>query len=142
MDPGKEALYQALILDHDRSPRHFHVLNPCSHAAEAYNPLCGDRYIIYLNVESGIIRQISFDGHGCAISKASASMMTSMLSGVSIDSALALSKSFKAVLLSNKQTDDELPGDLAALTDVVSAPTRITCALLAWEATCDAIAGF
>ncbi len=134
MDPEKEELYQALILDHDQTPRHFHTLDPFSHTAEAYNPLCGDRYTIYLDLDARIIRQISFEGHGCAISKASASMMTSMLSGVSVESALALSKSFRNVLLSDNPPSDESLGDLVALTGVVSAPTRIKCALLVWEA--------
>ena len=139
MDLEKKELYQALILDHDRSPRHYRALDPCSHSTEAYNPLCGDRYTIYLDLDARIIRQISFEGHGCAISKASASMMTSMLSGASVESALALTTSFRNVLLSENRPSDESLGDLLALTGVVSAPTRIKCALLVWEATCAAI---
>ncbi|MCH8122457.1 MAG: SUF system NifU family Fe-S cluster assembly protein [Bacteroidetes bacterium] len=141
MDTEKEELYQALILDHDQAPRHFHRLDPFSHTAEAYNPLCGDRYTIYLDLNSHIIRQISFEGYGCAISKASASMMTSMLSGASFESALALFSSFRtALLIENPPSDDSL-GDLITLTGVISAPTRIKCALLPWEAACTAIQG-
>ena len=74
-------LYQELILDHSKKPCNFRVLEKTSHTAEGYNPLCGDRYTVYLNIEGGVISDISFQGAGCAISKASASMMTSSVKG-------------------------------------------------------------
>ena len=84
MDHDLRELYQQVILDHNKSPRNFKKLEPHNHFAEGYNPLCGDRIDIYIEEENGIVKDISFQGSGCAISKASASIMSSIVKGKSV----------------------------------------------------------
>jgi nitrogen fixation NifU-like protein len=126
-------LYQQVILDHSRRPRHFHVLPAANRTAEGNNPLCGDHYTIYLTVEDGVIRDISFQGSGCAISKASASMMTDELKGKSIADARRYFSLYQAMVTTGKM-DEEAMGKLCAFAGVHHFPMRVKCAILPWHA--------
>ena len=128
-------LYQEVILDHNRRPRNFHALEGASHSAEGYNPLCGDRISVELEVEGDTLRDIAFQGSGCAISKASASMMTAALKGKTVDEAAAAVEQFRAMLTEERPSDDAsaLPGRLAVLAGVREFPIRIKCATLPWH---------
>ncbi len=133
--PELDDLYQEIILDHNRRPRHYGVLKDATHRAEGYNPLCGDEVTVYVHVEGEMIRDITFDGQGCAISKASASLMTTKLRGRSITEARALMREVHALLTGPEAAapaPDEL-GDLAALAGVRKFAVRVKCATLAWR---------
>lgn len=133
-----KALYQEVILDHNRNPRNFHKIEPCSHHAEGHNPLCGDQIELYLNIEEGIITDIAFQGEGCAISTASSSMMTEAIKGKSIAEAEALFQRFHdAVTL--EEVEAEGLGSLQILMGVREYPTRVKCATLPWHALYSAI---
>ncbi len=125
-------LYQEVIIDHNRNPRNHHTLEACSHHAAGFNPLCGDEVTLYLQVDNDIITDISFKGKGCAISMASASIMTETLKGKSIKDAHALFHDFHSML-----TEEALPseglGKLSVLAGVKEYPTRIKCATLIWH---------
>ncbi|PWD85768.1 Fe-S cluster assembly sulfur transfer protein SufU [Ignatzschineria cameli] len=132
-----KALYQEVILDHNRNPRNFHKIDPCSHHAEGHNPLCGDQIEVYLNIEDGVITDIAFQGEGCAISTASSSMMTEAIKGKSIAEAEALFQRFHdAVTL---DAPGEGLGALQILTGVREYPARVKCATLPWHALYSAI---
>jgi nitrogen fixation NifU-like protein len=126
-------LYQEVILDHNRRPRNFHPLADASHRAEGYNPLCGDRLVLYLKVAGGRIEDVSFEGAGCAISKASASMMTDALKGRSIADANALFERFHRMVTTPPSQPVEDMGKLSALAGVREFPVRVKCASLAWH---------
>jgi nitrogen fixation NifU-like protein len=126
-------LYQEVILDHNRRPRNFHVLADASHSAEGYNPLCGDRLMLYLRVADGRIEDVSFQGAGCAISKASASMMTDVLKGRTIAEANALFDRFHRMVTTPPEQGVEDMGKLSSLAGVREFPIRIKCASLAWH---------
>jgi len=126
-------LYQEVILDHNRRPRNFHVLANASHSAEGYNPLCGDRLMLYLKVADGRIEDVSFQGAGCAISKASASMMTDVLKGRTIAEANALFDRFHRMVTTPPDQGVEDMGKLSSLAGVREFPIRIKCASLAWH---------
>lgn len=136
-------LYQEVILDHNRNPRNFGELERPTHQAEGYNPLCGDRYKIYIQVADGKIADVRFEGAGCAISKSSASLMTSCLKGQPITEAEQLFENFHGML--KGETDAEaLPGSackIAALQGVKEFPTRIKCATLIWHTMKSALEG-
>lgn len=126
-------LYQEVILDHNRRPRNFHAMADASHHAEGFNPLCGDRLMLYLKLDGDRIADVSFEGAGCAISKASASMMTDALKGQTIADALAMFERFHAMVTSpTDQPADEM-GKLSALAGVREFPVRVKCASLAWH---------
>jgi nitrogen fixation NifU-like protein len=126
-------LYQEVILDHNRRPRNFRALAGASHRAEGYNPLCGDRLTLYLKVADGTIEDVSFEGAGCAISKASASMMTDALKGMSVADANVLFDRFhRMVTTPPDQTVEDL-GKLSSLAGVREFPVRVKCASLAWH---------
>jgi nitrogen fixation NifU-like protein len=132
-------LYQDIILDHGRKPRNFHALAHPSHFAHGHNPLCGDRVTVYLEVEGGRIKDVSFEGRGCAISTASASLMTEVLKGKTLAEAEALFKAFHAEVTGGEvpAVDEKLQDDferLAPLEGVKAYPTRVKCATLAWHA--------
>jgi len=131
--PESEELYQAIIVDHDGSPRNFRVLPDATHSSEGYNPLCGDHYRIFVRSVDGHIEEISFVGRGCAISRASASIMTTLVRGLSHSEAESLIRRVNAFLTSGETGDVEELGDLAALRGVHRFPTRQLCALLAWS---------
>ena len=126
-------LYQEVILDHNRRPRNFHALADASHSAEGYNPLCGDRLTLYLKVADGVLTDVAFEGAGCAISKASASMMTDALKGKSIAEAQALFDRFHRMVTTPPDKPVEDLGKLSALAGVREFPVRVKCASLAWH---------
>jgi nitrogen fixation protein NifU and related proteins len=132
-------LYQEVILEHSRHPRNYRALEAANHKAEGYNPLCGDHYTVYLDLQDGSIRDISFEGTGCAISKASASMMTQSLKGKSADEAEALFGRFHD-LVTGHGSGDEV-GKLAVFAGVSEFPLRVKCATLAWHALRAALKG-
>ena len=126
-------LYQEVILDHNRQPRNFRALGDASHSAEGYNPLCGDRLTLYLKLDGETIADVSFEGAGCAISKASASMMTDALKGRSIAEANALFNRFHRMVTTPPGQAVEDMGKLSALAGVREFPVRVKCASLAWH---------
>ena len=132
---GLRELYQEVILDHNRKPRNFRRLGAPTAAAEGYNPLCGDRISVELEVEGETLRDIAFQGSGCAISKASASMMTAALKGKTVSEAAAAVEQFRAMLTDERPAADTaaLPGRLAVLEGVREFPIRIKCATLPWH---------
>lgn len=125
-------LYQEVIFDHNRHPRNFHKLEDANRVAEGFNPLCGDRLTVYLKVENGIIRDVSFEGKGCAISTASASLMTENLKGKTEAEAEKLFEAFHATV-TGKGTSTAPLGKLSVLTGVREYPARVKCATLAWH---------
>jgi nitrogen fixation NifU-like protein len=150
--PGLEDLYREIILDHYRNPRNRGELDtPPAHRAEGFNPLCGDEVVLYVDVDSGVIRDLKVGGQGCSISQSSASMMSAAVKGKTIDDARALTRAFKALMSIHESrldgegdgdgsgTDTPVPdpeiklGDLEALQGVVKFPVRIKCATLSWN---------
>lgn len=134
-----DELYQQTILEYNREPRNFRTLEKATHVAHGLNPLCGDDYYIYLRVEDGVVQEASFDGHGCAISKASASMMTLELKGKTIEEARALFSRFHELLTESSEQNDL--GRLNVFSGVWKYPERVKCASLAWHAMDSALSG-
>jgi len=132
-------LYQEVIIDHGRRPRNFGPLADANRTAEGFNPLCGDRLTLYLKVEDGVIRAARFDGAGCAISTASASLMTEALTGRTEAEAEALFAAFHGLVTDGPGAADL--GKLAVLAGVRAYPSRIKCATLAWHTLHAALAG-
>ena len=126
-------LYQEVILDHNRRPRNFRVLENATHQAEGYNPLCGDRLSLFLALDGDVITDVGFQGSGCAISKASASLMTDRLKGSSVAEARALFGRFHTMVTTPPDVEVEDLGKLSALAGVREFPVRIKCASLAWH---------
>jgi nitrogen fixation NifU-like protein len=126
-------LYQEVILDHNRRPRNFHALAGASHSAEGYNPLCGDRLTLYLDVEADVITDAAFEGAGCAISKASASLMTDAIKGRTVAEARALFERFHRMVTTPPGEAVEELGKLSVLGGVREFPVRVKCASLAWH---------
>ena len=128
-------LYQEVILDHNKSPRNFRKIATANRKIEGYNPLCGDHYTIYLQLENGVIKDISFEGAGCAISKASASVMTSLVKGKTKKDADELFARFHSLVTAGVDgvEDMETLGKLAAFSGVSEFPARVKCASLAWH---------
>jgi nitrogen fixation NifU-like protein len=126
-------LYQEVILDHNRRPRNFHALADASHTAEGYNPLCGDRLTLYLKLAGETIEDVAFEGAGCAISKASASMMTDALKGRTVAEAHALFERFHRMVTTPPDQAVEDMGKLSSLAGVREFPVRVKCASLAWH---------
>jgi nitrogen fixation protein NifU and related proteins len=131
-----DELYQEVILDHNKSPRNFREIVDANHRSEGYNPLCGDHVTVYVNLADGVIRDISFKGSGCAISKASASMMTTELKGKSEAEAERVFDTVHKMLtgeMSVEESDLERLGKLKILSGVCKFPARVKCASLAWH---------
>lgn len=126
-------LYQEVILEHSKHPRNFRAMETANRTAEGYNPLCGDHYTIFLDIAGDAIQDISFQGSGCAISKASASMMSQMLKSKTTAQAEELFDKFHKVVTGAQTNDSEGLGKLAVFAGVASFPTRIKCATLAWH---------
>ena len=128
-------LYQEVILDHNKRPRNFRILEGSNRHAEGYNPLCGDQITVYLKLEDGIIQDVSFQGTGCAISKASASMMTAGLKGKTSAEAEALFNRFHQMVTGtgDRAADPAELGKLAVFAGVREFPVRVKCATLAWH---------
>ena len=136
-----DELYQATILEYNREPRNFHEMEHATHVAHGVNPLCGDDYWVYLNVdENDVIQEASFKGHGCAISKASASMMTLDLVGKTLSEAQTLFEKFHRMVTEGQETSADL-GKLNVFSGVWKYPERVKCAALAWRALESAISG-
>lgn len=126
-------LYQEVILDHSKSPRNFHAMSGATHSAEGYNPLCGDKVTIYVDVEDDVVKSVSFKGQGCAISTASASLLTESLVGKSVQQAQELFDRIHELMTGES---DEMPdelGKLAVFSGVRDYPMRVKCATLAWH---------
>jgi nitrogen fixation NifU-like protein len=134
-------LYQEVILDHNRRPRNFRALAAASHTAEGYNPLCGDRLTLYLKLTGETIEDMSFEGAGCAISKASASMMTDALKGRTVAEADALFVRFHRMVTTPPDQSVEDMGKLSSLAGVREFPIRVKCASLAWHTLKAAMSG-
>jgi len=136
-------LYQEIVMDHNRHPRNFRELHGDVSSAEGFNPLCGDEVKIYIRLQDEQISDISFQGSGCAISKASASMLTDTLNGMTIKEAMETFKSFRNMLIrpSENRINNDLPGDLDVLSGVSQYPARVKCAVLAWHTLDSALHG-
>jgi nitrogen fixation NifU-like protein len=128
-------LYQEVILEHSKAPRNYRELKGAAYKAEGYNPLCGDRFTVYLEMDGDSIRDITFQGSGCAISKASASMMTQSLKGKTRAEAEEVFKRFHRLVTASKPEQAASPelGKLAVFSGVCEFPTRVKCATLAWH---------
>lgn len=128
-------LYQEVILDHTKSPRNYKVLEAADRDAEGDNPLCGDHLHVYVDLEDGRIEDIGFQGSGCAISKASGSVMTDTIKGKKLEEVHELSEAFRELVRGERDPDLELSelGDLAVFEGVQRFPTRVKCATLAWH---------
>ncbi len=133
-------LYQTVILDHNRRPRNYHPMPAANRVGSGHNPLCGDDITVYVRLEGNRIADISFQGSGCAISKASASLMTLNLKGKTIHEAEAVAGGVLQLITSGNTGGDEL-SDLAALAGVHQFPARIKCATLSWHAALNAVQG-
>lgn len=133
--PDLSELYQDVILEHSKGPRNFRVIAGANHKAEGFNPLCGDHFTVYLQMEGDSIRDVSFQGSGCAISKASASMMTQSVKGKSKQEAEKLFDRFHGLVTGHAPENGaqtEL-GKLAVFAGVSEYPVRVKCATLAWH---------
>lgn len=131
-------LYQELIIDHNRRPRNRRKLETADRRAEGFNPLCGDKVTIYLAIEDDVVKEAAFEGSGCAISTASASLMTESLKGKTVAEVRALFERFHALLTGERKADGDQRGapslgKLAAFSGVARFPARVKCATLAWH---------
>ena len=134
-------LYQEIIVDHNRNPRNFGIIDNADKIIEGFNPLCGDKLKLYLKTEGQNIADISFDGSGCAISVASASLMTDAMKGKSIIDAEKLFNSFHKLITNENDADTKNLGKLAVLAGVKDFPARVKCATLCWHTLHSAITG-
>lgn len=128
-------LYQQVILDHNRNPKNFRPMADATGSIEGYNPLCGDHYTVFIRLQGNVIADISFTGAGCAISKASASVMSSMLKGKTKDEAERMFQDFHGLVTGAAQPEEgiERLGKLAAFAGVSEFPARVKCASLPWH---------
>ncbi len=128
-------LYQQVILDHNKQPCNFHQVEGSNRKAEGYNPLCGDRLTLYARIEDGVLRDVGFIGSGCAISKASASMMTEAIKGKSVAEVEKIFKAFHGLVTEEDREggDDAALGKLVVFSGVREFPVRVKCATLAWH---------
>jgi len=136
-------LYQEVILEHNKSPRNFKRMEQANHHAEGYNPMCGDRCQVYIDMDGDAIKEISFQGSGCAISRASASMMTQMLKGKSKEEAVKLFEQFHEMVTGEKTAEEQAGelGKLKVFSGVSKFPARVKCATLAWHTLQSALDG-
>lgn len=142
MEQELRELYQQVILDHNKAPRNFRKIEDASNFAEGYNPLCGDHVTVFMRIdENNIIQDISFQGSGCAISKASASLMTSLLKGKTVEEAEKLFNSFHDLVTDklDDTADLESLGKLTVFAGVREFPARVKCASLAWHTMMNAL---
>jgi len=135
MSSELDDLYQDIILNHNKRPRNYRKMPDATHHAEGHNPLCGDEVTVFLHIDGDTISDVSFDGQGCAISKASASLMTMRLKGKSLAEVRALAKEVRTMLAGQQDQAPDLErlGDLAALAGVRKYAVRVKCATLAWH---------
>ena len=126
-------LYQEVILDHNKRPRNFRRIEPASHHADGFNPLCGDKLSLTMTIEGENITDVAFQGSGCAISKASASLMTDAVKGKSVEEARSLFERFHRMVTTPPDAPVEDMGKLSAFAGVREFPVRVKCASLAWH---------
>lgn len=127
-------LYQSIILDHNRNPRNFRPMLGADREAEGYNPLCGDQLKVWVKLDGDVISDVSFEGSGCAISKASASLMTTVIRGKSREEAARIFEAFHRMVTGHEAVGDDLPRKLAVFAGVREFPSRVKCASLSWHA--------
>src|ERR1700720_4021404 len=140
--PDLRDLYQDVIIEHSKAPRNYRELATANHKAEGFNPLCGDHFTVYLDLEDDCIRDITFQGSGCAISKASASMMTQSLKGKTRADAERLFEGFHRLVTGQAKDGNQTElGKLTVFSGVSEFPVRVKCATLAWHTLHAALAG-
>lgn len=139
--PDANELYQLVILDHNRAPRNFRLMEGADREAEGYNPMCGDQLKVWLKLEGDRIADVSFQGSGCAISKASASLMTTAVKGKTQEEARKVFESFHRMMTGSGGPADDLPAKLAVFAGVREFPMRVKCATLGWHALKTALEG-
>ena len=132
--PDASELYQNVILDHNRAPRNYRPMDGADREAEGYNPMCGDHLKVWLKLDGDRIAVVSFQGSGCAISKASASLMTTAVKGKTRQEAQKVFESFHRMVTGQGGPADDLPAKLAVFAGVKEFPTRVKCATLSWHA--------
>jgi len=139
---GLSDLYQEILLEHNSKPRNFKTVEEANQTSEGYNPLCGDQITLFLKVVDGVIDDVGFQGTGCAISRASASMMTQSIKGQSVEQAEHIFDAFHYMITEPEgEIDLDTLGDLETLSGVNEYPTRIKCAILAWHTMKAALTG-
>jgi len=139
---GLSDLYQEILLEHNSKPRNFRKVEEANQTSEGYNPLCGDQITLYLKVVDGVIDDVGFQGSGCAISRASASMMTQSIKGQSVERAQEIFDAFHHMITEpGSELDYDTLGDLETLSGINEYPTRIKCAVLAWHTMKAALSG-
>ena len=138
-----DELYQEIVMDHNRKPRNFRRLDGANHMADGFNPFCGDEVKLFLIIENESVKDVSFQGSGCAISRASVSMMTDAIKGKTVEEAEHLFDLFQGLLTSAEEEtiDTSSLGDLEVLAGVSEFPTRVKCATLSWHTLRGAIRG-
>ena len=136
-------LYQQVIIEHNKKPRNFGDLDPCTHHAHGLNPLCGDDIVLKLVIADGVVQDIRFQGHGCAISKASSSLMTVNIKGKPVADAQVLVDQFRAMIRGtlDTATDPNVLGRLSLFQGVKDLPSRVKCAVLPWATLHSALEG-
>ena len=134
-------LYKEVILDHYKNPRNKRALAEATVSRHKNNPLCGDEITLHAHVEDGAVTDIAFEGQGCSISQASASMLTESVKGKSVEDASEVVSSFRGMMEGAVEPDEDTFGDLVALHGVVKYPVRIKCAVLAWDVLQEALTG-
>jgi len=141
--PDLRELYQDVILEHSKAPRNYRELGAANRKAEGFNPLCGDRYIVYLDLDGDAVRDIAFQGSGCAISKASASLMTQSVKGKTQSQIEELFQDFHKIVTGQTSAESSAPevGKLSVFAGVSAYPVRVKCATLAWHTLRAALAG-
>ncbi len=131
---GLSELYQEILLEHNSKPQNFREVEEANQTSEGFNPLCGDQITLYLKVVDGVIDDVGFQGSGCAISRASASMMTQSIKGQSVERAQEIFDAFHHMVTEpGGELDYDTLGDLETLSGINEYPTRIKCAVLAWH---------
>ena len=141
MSTDLRELYQQVILDHNKNPRNYKELADATNRVDGYNPLCGDHYTVFLRMEGDVISDVGFTGNGCAISKASASVMSTSVKGKSRDEAEKLFETFHRLVTGEGSPEGQELGRLAAFSGVSEFPARVKCASLAWHTLRSALAG-
>jgi nitrogen fixation NifU-like protein len=136
-----EELYKEVILDHYKTPRNKRDLPGAELSCRKNNPLCGDEITIHAHVGDGRVAEVTFEGSGCSISQASASMLTESVTGLTVEEAEKVASDFRGMMEGKVDPDEESFGDLVALKGVVKYPVRIKCAVLAWDVFQEALAG-
>jgi nitrogen fixation NifU-like protein len=135
-----DELYKEVILDHYKSPRNKRPLEDATVSVHKTNPLCGDEITVHARVDDGKVTAIAFEGQGCSISQASASMLTEAVEGKTVPGATALAGEFRSMMEGKVDPDEDAFGDLVALKGVAKYPVRIKCAVLGWDVLQDALA--